>query len=328
MRLLLSLVMIAGPALSAAAQQIDPWAFKDLPYYEQLRAEPKGARVQLIVPGWSKAFPHSVEPGPRFAWQITLGRELPIGGVRSEKIDGRVGAHQWGVGLWIPVSFHMIEDFKDTSEPIVDTDYRFGFMSKAQYGITEDFWLSIRFVPWAHESTHLGDEYVILAQRLPSFERVNVSYEYWEYGVSFEKTFGADESHLVVRTGGLKPWGGDGYYSAELLGATTPTLTTSKANFEPSIGVEWRGLEIGTRNLFVSYDTRDKVVYTYHRAPGADDPRQWSHSLAIGLAVPENTVGTPLREYFLHVYRGVNPYGQLRSQKDFWSIGAGFRFGI
>ena len=36
----------------------------------------------------------------------------------------------------------------------------------------------------------------------------------------------------------------------------------------------------------------------------------------------------PLKQYFFQVYRGVNPYGQLRSQKDYWSAGIGFVFGL
>jgi len=30
----------------------------------------------------------------------------------------------------------------------------------------------------------------------------------------------------------------------------------------------------------------------------------------------------------VQIYRGVNPYGQLRSQSDYWSIGVGWIFGI
>ena len=80
----------------------------------------------------------------------------------------------------------MIEDFKDDSNPIVDTDYRFGFMTKFQCFCLDTMKLGVRFVPWAHESTHLGDEYTIFAQQNPSFERINVSHEDWEYGVSLE----------------------------------------------------------------------------------------------------------------------------------------------
>lgn len=40
-----------------------------------------------------------------------------------------------GLGVWLPIAFHMAEDFKDESNPIVDTDYRFGVMLKSQIGL-------------------------------------------------------------------------------------------------------------------------------------------------------------------------------------------------
>lgn len=316
------------PGEAAGQSRPDVWTFRDVPYYEPLTAEPRAARIELMIPAWAKEFPHSEEPGSRFAWQITLGRELPIVGVRSEKLDGRVGKGQWGLGLWTPISFHVIEDFKDESAPIVDTDYRFGTMLKFQYGLREDLWLGVKFVPWAHESTHLGDEYVIIAQRDETFIRVNPSFEYYEYGISFEKVFGSDRLHLIARHGGINLWGEDGYYSDHLLGEDTRTLTPSEKNYEPSFGFEVRGREFRGRHLFASVDARHKLVYAFKRAPGETEEKQWSTKFAVGLAAPENTRGVPLKSIYLHYYRGVNPYGQLRAQKDFWSVGVGWIFGI
>ena len=325
--ILVTMCVLLGPLTGTALGQ-RTWTFEDRYYYEALKAEPRAARISLIVPGWSEAFPFSEETGDRFAWQITLGRELPIVGVESAIPNGRFGPGQWGVGLWIPVSFHMIEDFKDDSNPIVNTDYRFGAMAKAQVGLERDAQLEFRLTPWAHESTHLGDEFTINAARLfPTFERVNVSYEYYEYGVSYHT------SSWTIRHGGINLWGEDGYYSDHLLGDDTPTLSPSVANYEPSFGIEWTAPEVvkpnGTigRALFVSLDLRRRLIYQFHRAPGVDERHQWSWSLAVGRALPEDVTGVPLRDYFLQLYHGVNPHGQLRSQPDYTYVGLGFTFG-
>ncbi|HYT66613.1 MAG TPA: hypothetical protein VEL51_09360 [Vicinamibacterales bacterium] len=327
-----AVVLIAiAPRRASCQSKPDVWMFRDLPYYEPLMAEPRAARVELTLPAFAKQFPHSDKPGNRFAWQITLGRELPIVGVRSEKLDGRVGKGKWGLGLWTPVSFHMIEDFKDESAPIVDTDYRFGTMVKFQYGIKDDLWLGVKFVPWAHESTHLGDEYTIIAQlRDANFKRVNPSFEYHEYGISIEKVFDGDRLHLIARHGGINLWGKDGYYSDHLLGEAKDahTLTPSEKNYEPSFGFEVRGRQIRSRHPFASVDTRHKLIYAFDRAPGESEQQQWSMKFAAGLAAPEGTRGIPLKAFYLHYYRGVNPYGQLRAQKDFWTVGLGFIFGV
>ena len=92
--------------------------------------------------------------------------------------------------------------------------------------------------------------------------------------------------------------------------------------------MEVRGRKIGSRHLFGSVDARHKLIYDFHRAQGEDEEKQWSMKFAAGLATPEGTRGIPLKAVYLHYYRGVNPYGQLRSQKDFWTVGVGWIFGI
>jgi Protein of unknown function (DUF1207) len=308
-------VLAAGTALAQDAK-----VFVDTHYYDPLRAEPHAARIKILIPAWSDEFPDSLDPGSRFAWQVTLGRELPILAIGDSLDTGRVGAGKLGVALAVPISFHVIEDFKDPSNPIVDTDYRFGFMAKLQYGLRDDLWLGARIVPWAHESTHLGDEYVLEASRDPAFERINVSYEWFEYGVSLES------ESFTIRHGGRQPLGEDGYYSDHLLGSDEPTLTPSEKNFEPSFGFEYRFPLWGKRHPYVSADLRHLLQYNYHRAPGEEDRRQWSLNLQIGRTLPEDPRGSPLQDYFVQVYWGVNPYGQLRSQRSYWSAGFGWNF--
>ena len=105
-------------ALPAPAQDAGPTLrfFRDQAFYEPLLAEPRPARNMLLIPAWSKEFPDSVEKGSRFAWQINLGDEFPILTLRRS-VRGADRKGQWGFGLWTPVSFHMIEDFKDSRIP-------------------------------------------------------------------------------------------------------------------------------------------------------------------------------------------------------------------
>ena len=111
-------------------------------------------------------------------------------------------------------------------------------------------------------------------------------------------------------------------------GATQPTLTPSTQNYEPSFGVEYQDAGMAGRQVYVSADVRNKLIYNYHQTPQNPEQRQWSWNLQVGRAVPMGTTGTPLKQYFVQVYRGVNPYGQLRSQKDYWSAGFGWVFGL
>lgn len=319
---------IEAPAQTGAPSKVDGewWALADRIYYEPLLAEGRAARIFVLVPAWSKAFPHSAEPGNRFAWQITLGRELPIVGWQAERIGlQRFSKGKWGIGLWAPVSFHMIEDFKDESNPIVDTDYRFGAMVKFQAGITDSSWLALRFVPLAHESTHLGDEYTIVASARRGFERVNVSYEYREYGVSYERAFDR-RSALTIRHGGISLIDDKkGYYADRLLGAAIPTLTPSAKNFEPSFGVEYRLPSGGSRQFIASVDVRNRLQYSFHRSAGEAEHRRLTWTMALGRTGIQGDRRF-LRSYFGYFNRGVNPYGQLREQYPYWSAGIGWIF--
>ena len=322
-----SLLLLTLVSPVAAQSTGERWALADRLYYEPLLAEQRAARIYIIFPAWAQQFPQSGEPGNRFAWQITLGREIPILGWQSEAVgQQQLSKGKWGIGLWAPVAFHMIEDFKDESAPIVDTDYRFGTMVKFEYGLTDNSWLSVRYVPWAHESTHLGDEYTIIAERRPDFERVNVSYEYQEYGISYERSLG-NNSMLTARHGGIILWGSDGYYSANLLGSTIDTLSPSQKNYEPSFGFEYRFATQprATRQFIASVDFRNRLEYSFHHPQSGEEERRPTWTIAIGRTgvLGDRRV---LRSYFGYFTRGVNPYGQLREQYPWWSAGIGYVF--
>jgi hypothetical protein len=321
----------SAPTPAAAFAGLKARMFRNVPLYDPLRAEHHAARNKLLIPAWSAEFPHSERSGSRFAWQVHLGDEFPIIAFTTSVDDDRMEPGHWGFGIWTPVSFHMIEDFEDDSNPIVNTDYRFGAMLKFQYGLAENRRLGVRYVPWAHESTHLGDEYVIIAQRPtlePPFERINVSYEYQEYGISLEgqNLFSTDDE-WTVRHGGIIPWGSDGYYSDHLLGSDAPVLTPSQKNYEPSFGAQYLFPLWGRRQVYLSFDLRHKLVYHYHQTPDNPERRQWSWNLQLGRTLERND-RKALKDYFVQIYRGVNPYGQLRSQADYWSIGFGWVFEI
>ena len=224
----------------------------------------------------------------------------------------------------------MIEDQIDQSKPIINTDMRFGFITKAQWGLSgpqhnedDHHWtIGLRLTPWAHESTHLGDEFSISAEaRLgDAFRRVNVSYEYWEYGLSVET------DNLILRHGGLRPWNANGYYPGALLDAQggRPVSTTVEKWVEPSFGVEYHFASDTKRNVFVSLDARWRAVYAYDES--RSDTREWSFSFMVGRATPRNTRGLPLKAYYFHVYHGVNPHGQFRSRSSYTFFGLGFTF--
>ena len=181
-----ALLTLALPSVPVAAQT---WGLENHAYYEPVLAEPRGAQTTVLFPARADSFPYAVNDGAGLVWDISLGRELPIFGFSNSKgaeSPTGVAPGALGVGIWMPLSFHMIEDMgKDPSNPILNTDYRFGGLVKVQWGLHADqaFWSSAHIggkFQFGHESTHIGDEFTLGALRThgAEFIRVNVSYEF------------------------------------------------------------------------------------------------------------------------------------------------------
>lgn len=328
---------LAAPVV-VHAQGLQPWVLQNRAYFNPLAADPRAAEVSALAIGFGDASPFAVKTGRRMQWDISLGKEIPVFGLEQRGCGGAVrelGAGCWGIGLWLPVSFHMAMDFKDESSPVMNTDYRFGAMVKVQRGLSAATRVGVRLHA-GHESTHLGDEYVIHAQQKygAAFERVNVSYEAADLGVSLETASRSREHRFALRAGWQQLVNGKaGYYSPKLLGSDTATLTKSERNHEPYVGFEWRQdegeesplrLHVGNWWVYASQDVRWKTVYDFHRTSSSDRSKA-SFNTILGLARPATFNQKGAAELFFRFYRGVNPNGQFRSQPTFTLIGVGVR---
>lgn len=204
------LLLVQLLLLPAQAARASMWTFEGRKYYEPLTAGVREAQISALALAKATRMDFMVrQDSPRQVWDIDVGAELPVIGWESEdSIQGRVPAGEWGFGLWIPIDFHMIEDFVDNSAPIINTDYRFGVMAKLQHGWNQGEWVALRvFV--GHESTHLGDEFSIVGKRTfpREFERINVSWEYIDVGVLYER----EASSFRIGATSTLPFG-DSYY--------------------------------------------------------------------------------------------------------------------
>lgn len=327
------------------------WRFEPHSYYDPLAAEPRSAETKLLFLGRASSVPFALNPGQSFIWDISVGAELPIvGRGTGDKAnrDSPAAAHEFAFGVWIPVSFHMVEDLgKDPSNPILDTDYRFGAMLKAQYGlgdrgIMRSRTIGLRYVPIAHESTHIGDEFTVGAiQKYPNqFERVNVSYQYYELGGSCEGMFlnpyATGALHTAFRAGFIHEafHNGVGWYDTQLLYPIGGSVTASKRNYEPYMGAE--AVFFGSRGhiprflpvtehlgLFTSVDIRDRTIYGYHRPSAAvPEKTEWSVNSMLGWREQRTPRGFQ-PSYYVRYYHGVNPAGQFRSQANYQMFGLG-----
>jgi hypothetical protein len=316
----------AAAAPAAASGSSDLWVFENRSYFDPLVAEPRAAQITVLAATYAKEYQYQVKHGSRRIWDISLGKEIPIVGWESTRSGGNeLEPGAFAFGVWIPVSFHMVEDFLDDSSPIINTDYRFGGQLKAQRAFEGQRSLSFK-LQVGHESTHLGDEFTLHAvTTYPDFERINVSYEYWEYGIGFELLSEAMSLEWRFRHGGIQVLGDEGFYSDHLLEPNGREIATSRHNFEPSFGIEATPTQPRGWHPYGSVDLRLRTVYDYAK-PTRETPedRQWSVSAVLGLrngAFKRTDRGIP--DFVLRGYYGVNPNGQFRSQRSYWQIGVG-----
>ena len=341
LRSTVGLLLVLASTQGFACAQWSSWHFEPHSYYDPLSAEPRSAETKILFVGRGSSVPYALNPGQSLIWDISVGTEIPIIGWTQGDLSTRnspVAARRWGVGVWIPISFHLVEDLsKDPSAPVLNTDYRFGGMIKAQYGLADksgmrESHIGLRYVPIAHESTHIGDEFILGATRKygSTFERVNVSYQYWELGGSFETSV-LD----VVNTGTLRMMfrggvvreafhHGIGWYDTNLLQPDGATVTPSNRNIEPYFGVEAFYVPASwTSGPFVSFDDRNRTIYTYHRAsPAVPENTLWSANIMAGWREEKNDRRFQ-PSYFVRYYHGVNPAGQFRSQPNYQLFGVG-----
>jgi hypothetical protein len=346
MRRYAAMLLLCSGSLLPAQQAAKQWVFRDRPYYRPLKSEPRAAQTSVLFPSISDGVPFAANAGRSLAWDLSLGREIPIVGWDSNPAgrdlqDRGVAPGAWGAGIWFPLSFHMLEDMsKDDSNPILNTDYRFAGSMKFQYGLGasafsgtegQEGHIGVRYVFWGHESTHIGDEFTLAATRLygNQFQRVNVSYEYWELGGSFEPNY-LDQGKLQMafRGGFIRLFDQKkGWYSSTLLQPFGQTITPSVRNYEPYFDMEGYYSELfGNWGPFGSLDLRDRTVYGYFRSgPSAPDETQWSANVMAGFR-QERESGLIRPSYYLRYYHGVNPAGQFRSQRDYQLFGFGILF--
>jgi hypothetical protein len=318
---------------------------RDRDWFLPVAADPKPPAISFAFPMISDEFEFSQEPGKRVTWDVSVGKEIPIVVLENFTRDTAI-AGRWGIGLWVAVSFHMLEElWKDPSNPIINTDYRFSLatvkfrrVQKASgQGPNHADYLDLKADLWHHESTHLGDEFVIGALKKPGFERINVSYEYWDAAASYEwrrlrdLTSGSDAYHRhVIRGGLIGVWPyAHGYYSDHTLESNSRVIAGSKRILEPYVQYEyWAPHGGGNWAPFVSADVRYKTIYDYHKASSdQDEDKQWSTNLAVGFRTPAESP-LSIKEIYARVYHGVNPHGQLRNQRDYTTVGIGINFNI
>lgn len=324
---------------------------QDHGYYEPMIAD---IRVSLNTLRYYRADPVPfTQPGEsslhHFA-DVTFGETFYL--VGYDYTQSPISAQQRFVKGWaafLEGSAHMLLDFNAPSRDVINTDYRIGagISGRGFPGERERSW--DRHISWKlkyfHESTHLGDEFSIAAERnflqgdsaFANFHRINVSYEATELFLAFdgwwprEVPLGLEYGRIY---GGYRLLNDPGYTTDD-----PPPLTTNINNSEWQIGgeiyIRWAessGLGPADRHFFflpqfiiIATDAFKREQYDY--IGGLEDPTQWSFNTVAGVLYGDPFMGENTLRYFLNYYTGLNPHGQFRnSEVHYIGINAAFDF--
>jgi len=253
--------------------------------------------------------------------EVQTGYQLPVFLYAREHTLGNLK-----IALSTPVSIlTMVDLFESETAPVINTDYRFGIQASFLFtpaGARNSFIRNyhVTLVPIFHESTHLGDEFVIHGyNRVPDFVRINVSYEAWQAIIGINRLHDNRKRNLSAEIGyqRLMPFQ-DGYYNVDSFEVQGVHILPSQSRdlwFFRSEYVHPVGRNKGRAGEVVfSTEIRREPRFGYT----AENPERpaWSGNVYIGYRVA--VLNTPKRIgiYYRH-YRGIVPYGQLRDQDGF-----------
>lgn len=188
--------------------------------------------------------------GPHRFWDVSFGERLPI--FTWYDINPKRARYARGFQVNIDAAAFMLLDFDSQSLGVIDTDFRVG--GSVDFRPWWDGWERLSLsLGLFHESTHLGDEYVLSAATIQGSAppaanallpyRANPSYEAVPITLSFDHPFA--DNRLSLRAYG----GASAYFGSELPNQSYPS--------------EWRA---GVELRWTSHDEGN-----VNARPGPDD---------------------------------------------------------
>lgn len=187
--------------------------------------------------------------GKHLFWDVAFGERLPV--VTWYDVNPQHARYARGAQINLEAGVFMLLDFDSQSSGVIDTDFRLGLSAdfRPPLPIWEHLSISVGFF---HESTHLGDEYVLSAATIqgraaPTANstlpyRANPSYEALPVTASVDIPFG--NSHFSARVYG----GASAYFASALPNGAYPSEWRTGAE------LRWMAANGANANMFAPED--------------------------------------------------------------------------
>lgn len=236
------------------------------------------------------------------------------------------------ISFSLPLSFSVWFDFSESiTAPILNTDYRFAFLEinyQHKFNHTRFRNVGVKFIPFFHESTHIGDEITLarVAAEAPIL-RVNVSYESMNIAFTLNDPLNQDVKNHMFRIGAKFLWNPTkGWYSFSAEEGDTTLVEPSQRWIEPYLQYEYQSptsiFSFGNSMFVLSADLSFRVKFGY---PYAEQEGYTFRKVVTGEQyLPSfnllagwhfyNSVGELSNVgLYLRAYTGLNYHGQFRN---------------
>lgn len=336
----LVLLCLFVPAVVAAhsTEKEEGW-FVPAPFCKPFISEMEGTLSKAEI-GYGKSHPdYTINDSLNRKYMpylnVSLGVSLPVYLLKLPK--------DWTIALSLPISFHLWLDLKELSAPVLNTDYRFAVGElKALKLLRRKRWpqnISLRFAPFCHESTHIGDELTIYRATQPRpVTRANVSYEYMELSATLNDPCNSRETMHSLRFGMLsKLPGKERWYKIYPHEGDTTLNHASRIHIEFYFQYQFQRATgfLASRNFnnVLSAEMRSRAQYgfpqeyrnedgSWYFTPNREDKRTYNFNIYYGWqCYPKSTRFMNSVGFYAHFYQGIVPYGQFRNINNYTYFG-------
>jgi hypothetical protein len=218
-------------------------------------------------------------------------------------------------------------DFDTPSFDVINTDFRIGLgVASRLPGALDNIALRLKGF---HESTHIGDEFILRAMAGPAFRRYNVSYEALEFFAAFD--WHVEPSKKFFKFNYLRLYGGGRYLNKtafeEFFELENPLRTKSKDEWQGGGEFFFKLGALPNQKIVRFGELLKQIITPQHLAVAADfyyrdryavstPAKQCDVNLACGLVYGNYFERGRTTKLLVNYYNGVNPHGQFRMHKS------------
>jgi len=301
----------------AVAQQSSFYVLKDEQYFKPMLADIRAPEAHMrIYRDPAVRFSNSTKVGLHTFWDVTYGGYFPFAGFSFSTSDVNNNMRKTGLNFFLSGSAQMLLDFDTASSDVINTDFRLGGGIATRLPILSNR-LAFR-IQLFHESSHVGDEFVLGASQQQSFRRYNVSYEALELFAAiddFKPEVKERMSFCYWRIyGGVRQLlGNDFYEDFASRGRESALKVNSGPEFQSGLELFWKGWEKQKYFLAPQYFVLAGDAFLRDKYDLSKPQNNLSVNILAGIFYGNYFNAGRTVKWYLNYYRGVNPHGQFRA---------------